>query len=170
MRSSFQLHHFDQALTAASVCIALAPQHYAQCFFNRALCEQSLGHDQEAMADFSRALKLDSSFGDASLARGVLLGKLHRLSEAQADLELAAKYGAPAGEVYYQMACLCLLKQDTASASSWLKKSLAEDPHHSGALKLQAELPTESGVRRASFQLNRFGAMSRDSLWSLRCH
>ena len=93
MRCAYQLRHFDEALTAASVCIALAPQ-YAQCSYNHALCEQSLGHDQEALADFGRALQLDSSFGAAALARGILLGKAHRFAEAQSDLELASKCGA----------------------------------------------------------------------------
>ncbi len=145
MRCAYQLRHFDEALTAASVCIALAPQ-YAQCSYNHALCEQSLGHDQEALADFGRALQLDSSFGAAALARGILLGKAHRFAEAQSDLELASKCGAPSSEVFYQMACLSLLERDPGRANSWLQKSLAEDPHHSGALALKSELSAKSAA------------------------
>ncbi len=143
MRCAFQLHHFDQALTAASVCVALAPQQ-PQCYYNRALCEQSLSNDQEALDDFSRALQIDSTFGPAALARGILLGKLHRLTEAQSDLELAAKCGTRPSEVFYQMACLSLLAHDPVRAKTWLQKSLADDPHHSDALALQSELAAQA--------------------------
>ena len=65
----FELGHFQRALTSASVCIALAPRQ-AECFYNRALCYQSLDRNDEALADFGRALQLDKARAPALLARG----------------------------------------------------------------------------------------------------
>ncbi|HTQ39323.1 MAG TPA: serine/threonine-protein kinase [Pirellulales bacterium] len=58
MRCDYQLGHDADALSAANVCIALAPQR-AECYYNRALCHQALNHAEEAKADFSRAVELD---------------------------------------------------------------------------------------------------------------
>src|SRR5262249_52139251 len=66
-RCDFELAHFEQALTSATVCIALAPKR-AECFYNRGLCYESLVRHEDALADFGRALQLDPTFAPAAFA------------------------------------------------------------------------------------------------------
>ncbi len=54
----YHLEDFAQALTAASICVALVPSS-AECYYNRALAEQALGQDERAARDFARATQLD---------------------------------------------------------------------------------------------------------------
>jgi tetratricopeptide (TPR) repeat protein len=76
-RCSFELQHFEPALVAASICVALEPSH-AECYYNRALCREALSQNDEALADFEHALKLAPDFAAASSARDVLLKKVEK--------------------------------------------------------------------------------------------
>jgi tetratricopeptide (TPR) repeat protein len=58
-RCEFELGRMDEALAAAKVCVALSPQR-PECYYNRGLCYAALRRDQEALADFGRALKMGS--------------------------------------------------------------------------------------------------------------
>ena len=60
-RCSFELRHFEPALVAASICVALEPSH-AECYYNRALCHESLQQNDKALADFDHTLKLAPDF------------------------------------------------------------------------------------------------------------
>jgi tetratricopeptide (TPR) repeat protein len=53
---AYRLEDFDEALNAASVCVVLSPRS-SECFYNRALAQQALGHQEAALADFSQALE-----------------------------------------------------------------------------------------------------------------
>ncbi|HZZ29218.1 MAG TPA: protein kinase [Pirellulales bacterium] len=57
-RCNYELGHYADALSAANVCVALAPNR-AECYFNRALCQEALHHEAEASVDFDRASQLD---------------------------------------------------------------------------------------------------------------
>jgi serine/threonine protein kinase/Flp pilus assembly protein TadD len=59
-RCEFELGRMDEALAAAKVCVALSPER-PECYYNRGLCYAALRRDQEALADFSRALKMGSA-------------------------------------------------------------------------------------------------------------
>lgn len=135
----FELGDFQRALVYASVCIALAPSQ-PECFYNRAICNQSLGRDEDALADFTRALHLDPGLAPASMARGALLGHMKRYDESKADLNAALAHGSRPADVYYQLARLSLAQNDRAAASDWVKKSLAADPNNDGAAALEKEL------------------------------
>ena len=139
----FEMEEFEQALTSATVCIALAPQQ-AACYYNRALCYQALGRNEEALADFGRALEHDPTLAPAALSRGVLLGRLQRYVESKADLESALAHGSRPSDVYYQLARLSLAQHDQAAATDWLKKSLAADPNNSLSAALEKELATST--------------------------
>jgi tetratricopeptide (TPR) repeat protein len=76
-RCSFELQHFEPALVAASICVALEPSK-AECYYNRALCHESLQQNDEALADFDHALKWAPDFAAASSARDVLLKKVQK--------------------------------------------------------------------------------------------
>jgi eukaryotic-like serine/threonine-protein kinase len=138
-RCNFDLGRTEQALTAATVCIALAPRR-AECFYNRALCFEALHRDQEALADFSRALELDHDLAPAALARGALFGRIGRYAEAQSDLESALARGSRPSEVYYQLARLHLAQHDIRRARESLRQSLADDSKNVAAIALEREL------------------------------
>jgi tetratricopeptide (TPR) repeat protein len=76
-RCSFELRHFEPALVAASICVALEPSQ-AECYYNRALCHESLQQNDGALADFDHALKLAPDFAAASSARFDLLKKMQK--------------------------------------------------------------------------------------------
>jgi len=142
-RADFELGSFEDALTSAKICLALAPR--TESFYNRGVCHQALGHNKEALSDFDQALNLDATLAPAHLARGTLLVRMERYSEAKTDFEAALVCGSPQSEVYYQMAVLNLAQHNTAAAGDWLRKSLAADPSNATALALQTKLAT--GVR-----------------------
>ncbi len=135
----FELGRFADALTSATVCTALEP-HEAACFYNRALCYQSLEHNEEALADFGRALKLDPTLAPAALARGTLLSRIQRYADAKADLESALAHGSRPSDVYYQLARNSWAQHDRAAATEWVHKSLAADPENSLSAALEKEL------------------------------
>jgi tetratricopeptide (TPR) repeat protein len=142
-RCNFELEHFEQALISATVCVALAP-HRAECFFNRALCQESLGHYEESLADFGQSLERDSNFVGASLERGLLLAQLQRFPQAMADLKSALAHGGRAEEIYYQMARLQMAQHDHRGALNYVGKSLAANPTYPASLALQDELGAQS--------------------------
>ncbi len=57
MLCAYRRERFDEALNEGFVCVALAPGR-PECFYNRALCHQALGHLQKALDDFQTALAL----------------------------------------------------------------------------------------------------------------
>jgi tetratricopeptide (TPR) repeat protein len=59
---AYRLSHYEQALTAFSVCIGAAPEA-AACFYNRALALAALGHTRAAQEDYYQALRLDPNLG-----------------------------------------------------------------------------------------------------------
>lgn len=62
---AYRCQRFEEALRAASICVALSPQR-AECFFNRGLCLQALGQTDAAERDFTRATELDPNLGAAT--------------------------------------------------------------------------------------------------------
>ncbi|SIO61838.1 Serine/threonine protein kinase [Singulisphaera sp. GP187] len=55
---AYRRQHFEDAVDAFRVCIALAPDR-AEPFFNRARAQTALGHTIQASRDYARALKLN---------------------------------------------------------------------------------------------------------------
>src|SRR5262249_54084735 len=131
-RADFELGRFEDALSSAKTCLALAPR--AESYYNRAVCQQALERNEAALADFTKALELDPKLAPAALARGIALTRMERYTQAKADFQTALDYGSPRSEVYYQMALLSLAQHDPAAARESLRKSLAEDPTNAAAI------------------------------------
>ena len=85
---AYRRKDFGEAVHAFHVCIALSPGT-AECFYNRALANEALGHDREALIDYARALDLDPALTAAALNRGVLLYRQGRYDEASSALQRA---------------------------------------------------------------------------------
>ena len=65
---AFRRGRYQDALTAFSVCVALAPDR-AECFYNRALAHAALGHPALVRRDHDRAVALDPTLAAAPLDR-----------------------------------------------------------------------------------------------------
>jgi tetratricopeptide (TPR) repeat protein len=139
MRAYYELARFDEALGSATVCIALEPEQ-AECYYNRALCHQALGHATDAHADLDRALKHDPKLAAASLARGALRIDEHQFADAKRDFESALEQGSRSSEVYYQLARLEMAQHDSAKAGQWARKASEEDPTNASAKALLKQL------------------------------
>ncbi len=139
LRCHFELQQFEAALRSAEVCVALEPEQ-AECFYNRGLCQRKLGHRQESLVDFDRALKLDADFAPARLERGILLGEQRKYAEAERDLNSALQHGSKPSEIYYELARLSFDQGDRANAKQRIEQSLAADPTNAPAIALKKRL------------------------------
>jgi serine/threonine protein kinase/Flp pilus assembly protein TadD len=74
---AYQLGRFEDAIAVFRICIALAPDT-AECYYNRALAHEAAGHNEHALRDYSRALRLDRGLSDAARRRGLLLAAMGR--------------------------------------------------------------------------------------------
>lgn len=68
---AYRLGRYADAAAALSVCISAAPEA-ASCYYHRALALDALGRPERALLDYTQALRLDATFADALLDRGVL--------------------------------------------------------------------------------------------------
>jgi eukaryotic-like serine/threonine-protein kinase len=107
MRCCFEMKQFDQALIAASVCVALAPGH-AECFYNRAMCQESLNHFAEARSDFESALARGANPGNVYY-------RLACLSVAQHDTAKAREWLGKSLAADSSNAAACALQAELAA-------------------------------------------------------
>ncbi len=110
---AYQLGRFDDAIDAFRVCIALAPET-AECYYNRALAHDALGHKAPAMRDYTRAHHLDRGLSEAALNRGILLSAEGRHAEAAGDLDqaLATANGRDTrGMIHYNLSLIDLARE-----------------------------------------------------------
>jgi tetratricopeptide (TPR) repeat protein len=139
MLCAYRLQHFEEAVNRAYACVALAPNR-AECFYNRGLAQQALGHISLALDDFDRALKLEPTLAVASLHRGMLFVEQRRFDEATEDLTTALNHGADPAVIYYQWALLHMARQDHKAALERLRQALKYNPGFSPAATLASEL------------------------------
>lgn len=74
-RCAYRLGLFDEALSAFSVCVALAPDQ-AECFYNRAVTLTALNLRGAALNDYDRAVRLDPKLSAAVQNRAALREQL----------------------------------------------------------------------------------------------
>ena len=67
------LQHYDSAATFFSQAITQYPEYY-QAFYNRGLCNESLGNREQAERDYRQALALMPTFDEAAIALNRVLG------------------------------------------------------------------------------------------------
>jgi tetratricopeptide (TPR) repeat protein len=145
---AFHRGNFRDAVVSFSVCIGRDPRQAAGPF-NRALAFEALGQVDAALADYQRSLTLDPSLGPAYLNRGRLYLQRKDFNSAIADLEAAARAGADAVAVQYNLALAHFERGDTAAALSSVKRALHFNPGHAGAIDLRDRLRAlPAGPRR----------------------
>jgi hypothetical protein len=86
-------HDLLHAMENYNQAIALNPG-YVKSYLNRGMVRATgLGDMKGALADFTRAIQLDSANGDAWLGRGSVYMTLHQFRQARSDWESASKLG-----------------------------------------------------------------------------
>jgi serine/threonine-protein kinase len=130
-----RLKRYPEADKALSICIALAPQ-LPQGYYNRALVHVAAGHVRRALRDYERALSVEPAFAPAALNRGLLLARLRRYGEAEADLRRALRNGADAATVHYNLAVLQLAQDNRPAALDAVNSALEQDPTNRKARQL----------------------------------
>ncbi|WP_406694126.1 serine/threonine-protein kinase [Singulisphaera sp. Ch08] len=137
---AYRLGRFDDSVNAFRVCVALAPES-AECFHNRALALSSLDRNEQAIVDYSRALRLDPALTGAALNRGILQYRAGRLEAAATDLKQAlvtAVDRSHRGVIHYNLAIVDLASQNRSSALRNL--AAASSFGHAEARRLQTSL------------------------------
>ena len=135
-----RLGRYRDAVTALSICIALFPKT-PECYFNRGVAYEKAGQDEQALADYSRALKYNPRLADAALNRGLLAYRKKQYTAALRDLEAAraSAVGAAAlGRIHYNIALVHLARKDVPSARNSLKQAIEYGDH--AARQLAARL------------------------------
>jgi tetratricopeptide (TPR) repeat protein len=130
---------YEEAVTAFSVCIALAPKR-AECYHNRALVLAAMGDLPGGFRDANRALKLDPQLAPAVLNRGALYLQQQQFPEAAADFRLALTLGANPAAVHYNLALLHQARDEPAAAIDALDRALQYDPFHRSSRELRERL------------------------------
>ncbi|HZV07155.1 MAG TPA: protein kinase family protein, partial [Gemmataceae bacterium] len=99
---AYRLGRYLDAVAAHSICIGAAPEA-ANCFYNRALAFDALGHPEAALRDYDHAVRLEPTFADALLNRGMLHYRAKRYNSAISDLQRAGEFGSNRAVVFFDL-------------------------------------------------------------------
>lgn len=124
---AYRRGRYTDAVAAHSVCIGAAPEA-ANCFYNRAMAFDALHCPERALRDYDQALRLDPTFADAFLNRGVLHYRAKRYDSAIADLQRAGELGSDPAVVFFDLFCVKSNCGEYRSALNELRRALAR-PH-----------------------------------------
>jgi serine/threonine protein kinase/Tfp pilus assembly protein PilF len=140
-KCAYRLGDQERAVTAFSVCLALAPPaDRAVCYFNRARALSAAGREAEALADYTSALELQPRLGDAALNRGILHYRAGQYNLARADLQRALDGGADPVAANYNLALVQLAQDDRPAALRSLQQALRHNPDYAPARELRERL------------------------------
>jgi eukaryotic-like serine/threonine-protein kinase len=140
-----RLGRSKDALTAFSVCVgatgqAATHETQAHILFNRGLAYAATGAPSEAMEDYTRALELLPTLGQAALNRGLLHFQARHYGEALDDLDRALENGAAPVLVHYNRALIYNAQNHRRDALASAQQALQYDPSHKEAQALLKQL------------------------------
>ncbi len=155
---AYHLKRYDEAVQLLSICVALAPGT-PECYYNRAVAHEALGHTELAKADYTRALELNPRLSDAALNRGVLALHAGRYVDAANDFKRAQRdsdaarpgtrpTGNAAGRDQFEAALAHLARDDWPSARASLRQ--AAEHGDAAARRLSTRLGLEVTTTRAA--------------------
>ncbi|WP_327589260.1 tetratricopeptide repeat protein [Nonomuraea sp. NBC_00507] len=121
------------------------PIHRLVLHANRAQLLVMAGREEEALADYTRAVEADPGYPDYYLDRGNLLYRLGRTEEALADYEAVLRLSPPFPEAYYNRSELRFAAGDLAGALADLDHTLELDPAFAPAYVNRAGLRVAAG-------------------------
>jgi Flp pilus assembly protein TadD len=135
-----QRKEYDNQISACTDAIksGRAKPHIA--YNNRGNAYQSKGQYAQAIADFNKAIELNSKDDGAYTNRGVAYSKKGQDNQALADYNKAIELNPKNNTAYYNMACLYSVTKNTVAACKWLQKSIDLGYSHWGYIKKDSAL------------------------------
>lgn len=114
--------------------------YLCRAYGNRANYYLNNGMVNEAMNDFTEALKLNNKDAQTYYNRAVTYIKLNKLTEAEQDLDSALKYNPKGGLVYSNLAFVKYSKGDKTLAAQYVEKALQLDSNIAEAYNMRSAL------------------------------
>jgi tetratricopeptide (TPR) repeat protein len=127
-----------------------AMNHRAALLLDRGVIEVRLGDTDAALQDYSSAIALDGTMGDAYVSRAGVLVEMKRYDEARADIAQAITLGASnLHAAYYSRGVIEEETGDAASAYRDYKQALAIRPDFAPAIRELSRFKMVRGRARA---------------------
>jgi predicted O-linked N-acetylglucosamine transferase (SPINDLY family) len=126
--SLVKMRRFDEAAHYARLALEEDATSDAS-FFNYGLILRALGRDEEALAQFTKASKINNSVAETWNHRGIVLVNLRRYREAIVDLDRAVALGSTAPEVFANKARALAELMYYDEAQSVYRRALALNPN-----------------------------------------
>ena len=135
----------QQAATASIVSLAQAIRKNPDDPINynkRGLALAQAGKNEEALADFNKAISLDPNYGQAFANRGTLYRKSRRFEEALADYERALTLDATYAPAWAGRGLIYKARNQTGEALEDFNKAIDADPPDRIQIQTVGKLPT----------------------------
>ncbi|MFV9644668.1 MAG: tetratricopeptide repeat protein [Desulfobacterales bacterium] len=95
MRARFRHHYMNKCRDAISdynMVIRIAPKSYPEAYWWKGSCLYKFGLYQQAIRDYSNAIRLKPRWGKLHLLRAKAYAKLNMIEKAKNDLKATVKY------------------------------------------------------------------------------
>jgi tetratricopeptide (TPR) repeat protein len=158
------------------VTLAFAGQCYAQTddgfgdsgadpvkLFERGQNAHARGDLQKALEFYEQALRVRPEFPEAEFQKGVVLGSLNRLPEAEAAFKRAIALKKNWSLPYSALGALLVKQSRDAEAESMFRQALTLDAQDAIALRLLADLKLRSGAPKEALELARKATSAKDA-------
>lgn len=148
----------ELALARLSSVIALSPQPVADAHYHRALAWVALGRDDDALADYQRAVTLKPGFAAAHNNLGGLLRRRHDYAAADAAFAAALAADPALTDARYNRALTASQRGDLTLARTLLQECLKRSPEHEGARATLVDVLSDLGESAEALTVARASA------------
>jgi tetratricopeptide (TPR) repeat protein len=122
------VRHFDEALRRP-----LVPYFAASAHFDRGFSDEKLGNRDEALRDYSEAIKIKPDMVEAYVYRGNLYEERKEIEEAFHDYSEAIRLDKNAAWPLYQRGLIFLLRKDADKAIADFSEAIRASPNYAAA-------------------------------------
>ena len=121
-------------------------------YFNRGMCEQVLGHFDEAIMNYQLATRIAPSIEAAFESEAQCYIEKGMPDKAQESLIAGTRANPYTGEAFINVGRFCLSRDDIPGAKLWMAKAVAADPDNPAAHREYALLLARTGDRDKAIQ------------------
>jgi tetratricopeptide (TPR) repeat protein len=135
----FQTQHYDDALAAFDLAVAIAPNR-GEAYWRRGCVHEAMGDVDRALADFNRAIRYDPRLHGPYLRRGRLRTERKDYQDALADFDRALVVRPNDPEAHLHRGVCLFERGDLAAASTEFQRVLRLSNHADQAVPAQTYL------------------------------
>jgi tetratricopeptide (TPR) repeat protein len=139
--------------------------HRSVLVYNMAQVYAAIGCYDEALQNFTAAMRVDPNYSEYYNDRGNLFLKLDRLEEAKADYLKAIELSPPYFEVFVNLGQCCRRMGDMASAIEYYSRAIDIEPKHVLALLGRAKAYEELGATQEAIEDYTAGLKLDPTIW-----